>query len=567
MRSTWYFVFAVVSLAHGAVNTQSSFCQASGFLIQYGTETNGEFNVVKDIPRISNSCLDYAVLVIAINSALQVFRSGTQTTSEGLCPYQRYVYAGAFLIPILMSVLAFVTPRWGYLSQGAFCTLPIRPFWSRLALSWIPRYLIALTIIGIAIAIYVYVGFEFRAYSSMSQSARTSLFDTATMESQGARDTEVLEDPPAMTEQESGYGRRTSSITHDIVSSQRRTSTVSFSCAGHNANPTSSDSGTNTQSLPNISLNLSLRHGETIRPTLSAIPSASTVQTPPSNTDAGTAPSSGVDDDGNRSPFPQVLKPLENILARSSSPSPSTSPRQRRIDRENARTKRKTQQHIQRQLQLMFVYPIAYTLMWLLPFVQHCTQYQDKYANHPMWFLRMGGTICQTSMGFIDCLVFTLREKPWRNIPTSDGTFWGSFAIFRAPRARNSEARGRGVSDSDRGGGRSAMRRATTESSGVYRTTRTQGTGRMSASSNEYVIMAAEQARNRLGLEREERLTALRATIVKRQASMRSRAQTAEDGYGDDIGSDYDDGEVEGEKGGSLPQPVDYKGKEKVEEV
>ncbi|KAJ4368272.1 G protein-coupled receptor gpr1 [Neocucurbitaria cava] len=386
------------------------------------------------------------------------------------------------------------------------------------------------------------------------------------MESRRAGDTEVLENPPAVTEQEPVYGRRTSPIAHDVVSSQRRTSTVSFSCAGHNANPTS-DSGTNTQSLPNNSLNLSLKHGKTIRPTLSAIPSASTtVQTPVSNTDAGTAPSPSVDNDTNRGPFPQVLKPLKNVLSRPSSPSPSTSPRQRRIDREDARVKRKTQQHIQRQLQLMFVYPIAYTLMWLLPFVQHCTQYQDKYANRPMWFLRMGGTICQTSMGFIDCLIFTLREKPWRNIPTSDGTFWGSFAIFRAPRARNSDARGRRVSDSDRGGGRSAMRRATTESGGVYQTTRTQGTGRKSASSNEYV-MAAEQARNRLGLEREDRLTALRARVVKRQASMRSRAQAAEDDDGDDIGSDHDDGEVEEEKGESLPQPVDYKGKEKIEEV
>jgi putative hemolysin len=43
MKATWYFIFAVVSMARGMINTESSFCQASGFLVQYGTETSGQF--------------------------------------------------------------------------------------------------------------------------------------------------------------------------------------------------------------------------------------------------------------------------------------------------------------------------------------------------------------------------------------------------------------------------------------------------------------------------------------------------------------------------------------------
>jgi hypothetical protein len=42
-RSIWYLVFAVYSLARGAVETYSPFCQTSGFFIQYGTETSGGF--------------------------------------------------------------------------------------------------------------------------------------------------------------------------------------------------------------------------------------------------------------------------------------------------------------------------------------------------------------------------------------------------------------------------------------------------------------------------------------------------------------------------------------------
>lgn len=41
MRSAWYFIFAVYSIADGTVETRSGFCQASGFLVQYGTETSG----------------------------------------------------------------------------------------------------------------------------------------------------------------------------------------------------------------------------------------------------------------------------------------------------------------------------------------------------------------------------------------------------------------------------------------------------------------------------------------------------------------------------------------------
>lgn len=42
--TTWYFVFAVYSLARGTVRTAPIFCQTSGFFIQYGAETSGEFH-------------------------------------------------------------------------------------------------------------------------------------------------------------------------------------------------------------------------------------------------------------------------------------------------------------------------------------------------------------------------------------------------------------------------------------------------------------------------------------------------------------------------------------------
>ncbi|KAK7177547.1 plasma membrane G-protein coupled receptor [Paraphaeosphaeria sporulosa] len=120
-KATWLFIFAVTSIARGTVPTQSSFCQASGFLVQYGTETS-----------------DYSVLVMAGHSAIHVFDTTNTSRTKGLYPYRTYVYDGAFLIPGIMAGLAFINPHWGYMFR-AFCSLPRRPFWYRLALTWIPR--------------------------------------------------------------------------------------------------------------------------------------------------------------------------------------------------------------------------------------------------------------------------------------------------------------------------------------------------------------------------------------------------------------------------------------------
>ncbi|KAF1846645.1 uncharacterized protein K460DRAFT_127804 [Cucurbitaria berberidis CBS 394.84] len=532
MRATWFFIFAVVAVVRGAVRTESAFCQSSGFFIQYGTETS-----------------DYAVLVIAVNSALQVFRPSTQTTSGGLYPYQRYVYVGALLIPVLMSGLAFIGTRQGYLSQGAFCTLPIRPIWYRLALAWIPRYLIALVIICLAIAIYAYVGFEFRAYSTLSQSVGTSMSLTATSVQQSEKDPDVHADASMMAEGESFHGRRVSSIAKDIVSSQRRASSVSFTCEGPSSNHASFKPGGRTQSLPNNSINISTRcNDSTLRPPLAAILSGSTFQSPDSITEGRVVPAPGAVIDANRSPVLQDLNPLEDRQSRS--PSPSSPPGQRHMSRQLVNTK-KLHARVYRQLRLMFIYPLAYTLMWLVPFAQQCTLYKYKYAQHPLWFLRLGATICLSSMGFVDCLIFSLKEKPWRKIQNSDGTFWGSFAIFAPWLMKNKPV----SKDVEHGGGGPSN-----EGSG-RRGIRLRSSIHTNSTSNDYAQVAAEQARVRLDLERDERLVALRARIAKRRAESAWRA----DDDDDDSGSNYEDGS--GNQHQPTPKDEDQQGKGKAVKV
>lgn len=79
----------------------------------------------------------------------------------GLQRFDKYIYAGIITIPLGMAATAFANPHGGYALAGAFCGLPIRPFWYRLALSWIPRYFIAVTIITLTIMIRIKVkGFQ-----------------------------------------------------------------------------------------------------------------------------------------------------------------------------------------------------------------------------------------------------------------------------------------------------------------------------------------------------------------------------------------------------------------------
>lgn len=60
-----------------------------------------------------------------------------------------------------MASLAFVDSPFPYTSTGVFCYLPTRPIWYRLVLSWIPRYLILITIVVVYVAIYVYAKMKF----------------------------------------------------------------------------------------------------------------------------------------------------------------------------------------------------------------------------------------------------------------------------------------------------------------------------------------------------------------------------------------------------------------------
>jgi G protein-coupled receptor GPR1 len=440
----------------------------------------------KSVATLSNLNLDYAILVMAIHSAIEVFYPSTLVSSDGLYPWRYYVYAGAITVPTLMAALAFVNPYSGYWAMGTYCMLPIRPFWYRLALTWIPRYIIILIIVGLAIAIYTQVGFEFRKYSTFEESVRRSNMELVPEKLQ-----KTLK---STTKRPQDDHRRASSMAHEILSSNREASFCTMTGQPLRLGQAPPQIPHRSVSLPENVTQISTHLGSSARPMLFPILSSL----------SETYPSS------------RAVSPGETNGEQQASSSAPSSPSQAPSISAQAHRQRR---FISRQLRLLFIYPLVYTLMWLIPFVQHCTFYQDRWAQYPMYFLRIANVTCITLMGFVDCLVFSMREKPWRSIDNSDGTFWGSLSFRRAyswPEDGGTE----GTDTSDYGGPMS-LNRTLTEGP---LTGRFRGSVRGNTRSNTSDIgrIAAGQARTRLNMEMDERRARVR------------RESTVTEGDGDD---------------------------------
>lgn len=65
---------------------------------------------------------------------------------------------------------------------------------------------------------------------------------------------------------------------------------------------------------------------------------------------------------------------------------------------------------IARQMKVIFLYPIAYFLLWIFPMIQNSLRIEKKF-NYPILVLV---AFVQPLNGLVDTLVFVYREKPWR---------------------------------------------------------------------------------------------------------------------------------------------------------
>ncbi|KAK6515228.1 hypothetical protein TWF506_007571 [Arthrobotrys conoides] len=368
-KSLWSFIFPAVALANSTVATTSNFCQASGFFFAFGIET-----------------ADFCILFIAIHAAISIFlpRTGPQGKS-GLYQYRHTVYAILILLPITMAALAFTNKAPAYVAQTTWCYLPVRPFWYRLALAWIPRYIIMLSITGLYLAIYIYVKVTFRAYRARF---RTSEFDTDGTQPSQLDSSQTITDRRGSVLSVFGATFKLPGI--GKTSEKVREADVGIDPIVTQVRRLSETENDDNEEFEGTSRIIDLEKGQ---------PSASRR----AEDDSADEGRHGTGSDSTHDSTSRIVR---RDLDTSHPSAAATS--------ESEEELRKRQYAIQRQLRFLFIYPCVYVLIWLIPLVNHSLQYFERFAERPSFPLICISAVAIPIQGAIDCLLFSLREKPWR---------------------------------------------------------------------------------------------------------------------------------------------------------
>ncbi|OAL40432.1 hypothetical protein AYO20_00168 [Fonsecaea nubica] len=380
-KAIWYFVFPIVVFARGPVKSNSNFCQASGFLLVFAIEAS-----------------DMAILIIALHSILYILRPGSTLGEGGLYRYRRWTYIMWLGPPLLAASLAFLESKDAYITVGTFCYLPKRPFWYRLALSWVPRYLIIAVILIMYIWIYIYVHIKFRGFDNLG--ASDSSYESGRQQSYHStrcRKTErrATDRAPAMPSQASISHTQNSFLEAAVAPDQRQPwDDVNFITSRPLQNlAIETQQGSEGR---NMQARGSVWSGETQPPPDPPPPSIHELQ------DNSAAPRSlSVSKDETRG-TPAVYPAASTTT--SSGPSDPL---------------KRTRLAIRKQLRYLFIYPLVYILMWSFPFASHALSYSTYYVNHPIFWLSLVQTIMLSLQAGVDSILFSWTEKPWRRVDSN----------------------------------------------------------------------------------------------------------------------------------------------------
>ncbi|BFZ59726.1 G protein-coupled receptor gpr1 [Saitoella coloradoensis] len=366
-KAAWEMIFPAVALSRGMINAESSFCQAAGFFSETFIEAT-----------------DFAVFVIALHTALYVFLSHKQTGKEGgLYSYRGWVFTMWALLSILLASLVFAGE--GYVPLPNWCYIPVKPIAWRMALSWGPRFFIIGFVLVLYLALYIYVKSQFR--SIRKDLHRHSLLSEDLPEPAGAAvgregrqpsqdagvamlDThgllgDVSEEAPAQPPQSkstSASERRDSNF-GAITLSSRQTSSAPLELPVH-----AQDSA----------------HGSTPSPFPLDIPAAEELTLGPF---PGQQQSDPTTTSAQQASLNQPLTPMQEL--------------------------HKRHLLVIRQLRLLFIYPIVYLFLWIIPLVLYIFQLSSASVTKPIFVLHTISSGVIPMHGFVDVMVFVTKEKPY----------------------------------------------------------------------------------------------------------------------------------------------------------
>lgn len=335
LKGVVLLIFPSRVITHPTSYYSDSFCQVIGFF--------------------TATCIegaDLAILSFAIHTFLLIFKPtltmkipNSDRVEGGLYRFRYYVYGLSFLIPLALASFPYI--GLGYKSFVCWCYLPQRPVWYRLALSWVPRFLIVVIILAVYVLIYVHVLREFRTLGGVFSTMHR------------LRHKNVLH-PTALMSKPSFF-----SALMYFVETVRDHIFPKLVLPGDSADVTPTESSSDSNIDP-IALEAYNTHNNDFNNQRAAADDEHTV-----GTDAF-----------------QVAN-LENFRHR--------------------------QKVIEKQMKSIFVYPFAYILMWLFPFILQCTQINYEFHHGPIVWLNCVSAFMQPFYGTVDSMVFFYREQPWRH--------------------------------------------------------------------------------------------------------------------------------------------------------
>ena len=277
------------------------------------------------------------------------------------------------------------------MSQGPSCTLPLRPYWYRLAISWIPRYVIMISILAMYVAIYIHAETQFGRWKNVR---RKNFLHPSPKDSSpkkcGPQSCDTAQQRP-----------------EPATRSSRARFSVDQSSSHKGEDPSPNNDRRRNQGSRKSSLLSTLRSYHSRAHLLRSLRESLS-----EGMGLTRHSSTGVTD----------------AHAHSSNQRPRRPAVRRALSEHELRQKRDS---VRRQLRVLFVYPICYFLIFLIPFVSNFMNYSDYRVQHPIFGVSLLSAACIASIGFMDCLIFSLRERPWRHIPGSDGSLFGSFLFWR----------------------------------------------------------------------------------------------------------------------------------------
>ncbi|OLN95735.1 G protein-coupled receptor GPR1-like protein 1 [Colletotrichum chlorophyti] len=409
LKSLWFIIFPIVDFRNGAVASDSSFCQASGFFLSVGIEAS-----------------DIAVVLIALHTAIYIFRPRQSGRQSGLYPHRRIAFSVFFLFPLLMASLAFI--NWpGYVNNGEYCYLPVQPEWTRLVLSWVPRYMILFTIVALYAYIYIYVTLRIRRFGRLSAMRRAS----ATQMPDDGPWAHISSVPATPT------SRRGSETSMEDTERQRTSSTATTMAADIELLHSRQKIHWNWPSYGSEDNDLIPEQEESVEyrnfePSTSPLSTTFAPISPPAQSyirrdtmDLGAThhhynqrASFGAYWQPPHSPTTARAKSLANIwsiLRRGTSldsdPEHNATPFLFHPTMDGTGMA-KTRDKIRRQLRLLFVYPLVYILIWAVPFVAHIMRWDNPEEAGPFAVVLLS-LVSLSIQGLVNSCLFCAVEKPW----------------------------------------------------------------------------------------------------------------------------------------------------------